>query len=411
MKKTIYMIAAAALVLAACQKENASLKITPTSGIHTDPAWTTYIQGTGTVNEIHDDDYYEELREWKEAAYDEETGLAMRSISYVFFADYGSMAYRFADIPDSVDVINLWGGLPKLGSLDYMEMKACQEIKGMKLVGCRITQVMATDGQWAFDAEVPSFMDAYNKYIEDHEEDVEEGRMTNQQVIDNAISAAKSALKTDMSSHPNPVGDASDPDNYPEWCQYIGGLLIDEIDTYGLDGYDLDLEPNGDPLGNVTGTLIQYLSLFIGRGENAEPGTLLVLDQPGGTSYAEYSHLVNFFVVQTYSTTGAGSPAYDGMFPGNTTPKKGAYVNCQVIPCENVGDTYGEGCGSLEQYGNFVHSMTGKKFGHSGGFSSFYGHRDWRLPAEGAEKGKTLRYQHHRKAINAMAKHNYYQGD
>ena len=143
MKKTLYILMGAALVLASCEKvqEVKSLEIERTSGIHQAEAWSEFIQGTGTVNTIGDEAYYQNLRDWKKAAFDAD-GITTRSISYIFFADYGSMAFRFADIPDSVDVINLWGGCPKKGSLDYQEMKACQEIKGMKVVGCRITRIL-----------------------------------------------------------------------------------------------------------------------------------------------------------------------------------------------------------------------------------------------------------------------------
>ena len=141
MKKSLYILMGAALILASCDKDVKSLTITPTSGVHETEPWAEFIQGTGTVNTVRDEAYYQNLREWKKAAF-EKDGIAARSISYIFFADYGSMAFRFADIPDCFDVINLWGGVPKFGSLDYQEMKACQQVKGMKLVGCRITRLL-----------------------------------------------------------------------------------------------------------------------------------------------------------------------------------------------------------------------------------------------------------------------------
>ena len=163
MKKTFYIILGASLLFAACNQEVKPLDIERTSGVVTTEEFATYIQGSNTVNEVRDAAYYENLRAWKKAAFDEK-GLATRSISYIFFADYGSMAFRFADIPDSVDVINLWGGVPKMGSLDYLEMKACQEVKGMKLVGCRITRLMENNS-WVMEAEVPSFMNAYEPLL------------------------------------------------------------------------------------------------------------------------------------------------------------------------------------------------------------------------------------------------------
>ena len=161
MKKTLYILMGAVLVLASCEKvqEVQALDIERTSGIHVAEPWAEFLQGTGTVNTVGDEAYYESLRSWKKDIFDER-GIAKRSISYIFFADYGSMAFRFADIPDSIDVINLWGGVPKKGSLDYQEMKSCQEIKGMRVVGCRITRLLENNS-WVMEAQVPSFMKAY----------------------------------------------------------------------------------------------------------------------------------------------------------------------------------------------------------------------------------------------------------
>ena len=61
------------------------------------------------------DAYYEALRAYKKSDH---------SICYLWFADYGvptSPAYRFAGIPDSVDVVSLCVGIPKEGTLDRKE--------------------------------------------------------------------------------------------------------------------------------------------------------------------------------------------------------------------------------------------------------------------------------------------------
>ena len=57
MKKTLYILMGAALVLASCEKvqDVKSLEIERTSGIHHAETWSEFIQGTGTVNTIGDD--------------------------------------------------------------------------------------------------------------------------------------------------------------------------------------------------------------------------------------------------------------------------------------------------------------------------------------------------------------------
>ncbi len=408
MKKTIYILMmGAALVLSSCNKDVKPISVERTSGIHTVEPWATYIQGTGTVNTIGDETYYQNLREWKKAAFDKD-GIAARSISYIFFADYGSMAFRFADIPDSVDVINLWGGVPKFGSLDYQEMKACQEVKGMKLVGCRITRLLENNS-WVMEAEVPSFMKAYEKYKYDNMGRVISGKMTEQELESAARDAGSAACAADAAAHKT----VDEEGNYPEWVIYAAKPILDEIEKYGLDGYDLDYEPmgSGEPFndGVCFATFVKYLAQFIGP-KSANPETLLIIDRNSGAGSAEFAPLCNFWVYQKYGGLGGASQATQSDFGSNLNRESG-WVPAQIIVTENVGDTYGNGCGVLEQMAGYQPSTCGQQYGHKGGFASFHGQRDWRLEAEGAEKGKKLRYQHHIMGIRAQQKVEYYKGE
>jgi len=407
MKKTIYILMGAALLLASCNKDVKPISVERTSGIHTVEPWAQFIQGTGTVNTIGDETYYKNLREWKKAAFDE-NGIAARSISYIFFADYGSMAFRFADIPDSVDVINLWGGVPKFGSLDYQEMKACQQVKGMKLVGCRITRLLENDS-WVMEAEVPSFMKAYEKYKYDNMGRVISGKITEQELETAARAAGSAACAADAAAHKTVDAEG----NYPEWVIYAAKPILDEIEKYGLDGYDLDYEPmgSGEPFNDGTcfSTFVDYLAQFIGP-KSQNPEKLLIIDKNSGAGSAHFASLCNFWVYQKYGGTGGASAASQSDFGSNLNRENG-WVPAQIIVTENVGDTYGVGCGVLEQMAGFQPSTCGQQYGHKGGFASFHGQRDWRLEQEGAEKGKEFRYQHHIKGIRAQQKVEYYKGE
>ena len=406
MKKALYILLGASVLFAACSREVKNLDVERTSGIHKTETWAQFIQGTGTVNEVKDEAYYQNLREWKKAAFDE-NGITTRSISYIFFADYGSMAFRFADIPDSIDIINLWGGVPKFGSLDYQELKACQEIKGMKVVGCRITRLLENNS-WVMEAGVPSFMNAYDKYKYDNMGKVISGKMTEQELEEAARAAGNSAAAADAAAH------KTEDENgvFPEWVVYAAQPILDEIEKYGLDGYDLDYEPmgSGEPFSDGTcfATFVRYLSQFIGP-KSSRPETLLIIDRNSGAGSAEFAKLCNFWIYQKYGSTGGASPATQGDFGSNLDPEAG-WLPAQIIVTENVGDTYGEACNNLEQMAGFQPSTVGQKYGHKGGFASFHGQRDWRLEAEGAEKGKKFRYQHHIMGIRAQSKVEYYNG-
>ena len=407
MKKTFYILMGAALLLASCNKDVTPIPVERTSGIHTVEPWAQYIQGTGTVNTIGDETYYQNLRAWKKAAFDKD-GIAARSISYIFFADYGSMAFRFADIPDSIDVINLWGGVPKFGSLDYQEMKACQQVKGMKLVGCRITRLLENDS-WVMEAEVPSFMKAYEAYKYDNMGRVISGKMTEQELESAARAAGSAACAADAAAHKT----VDEEGNYPEWVIYAAKPILDEIEKYGLDGYDLDYEPmgSGEPFSDGTcfATFVKYMSQFIGP-KSANPETLLIIDRNSGAGSAEFAPLCNFWIYQKYGSTGGAGAASQGDF-GSNLDRENGWVPAQIIVTENVGDMYGEGCGVLEQMAGFQPSTCGQQYGHKGGFASFHGQRDWRLEAEGAEKGKKFRYQHHIMGIRAQQQVEYYKGE
>lgn len=407
MKKTFYILMGAALLLASCNKDVTPIPVERTSGIHNVEPWAQYIQGTGTVNTIGDETYYQNLRAWKKAAFDKD-GIAARSISYIFFADYGSMAFRFADIPDSIDVINLWGGVPKFGSLDYQEMKACQQVKGMKLVGCRITRLLENDS-WVMEAEVPSFMKAYEAYKYDNMGRVISGKMTEQELESAARAAGSAACAADAAAHKT----VDEEGNYPEWVIYAAKPILDEIEKYGLDGYDLDYEPmgSGEPFSDGTcfATFVKYMSQFIGP-KSANPETLLIIDRNSGAGSAEFAPLCNFWIYQKYGSTGGAGAASQGDF-GSNLDRESGWVPAQIIVTENVGDMYGEGCGVLEQMAGFQPSTCGQQYGHKGGFASFHGQRDWRLEAEGAEKGKKFRYQHHIMGIRAQQQVEYYKGE
>ena len=311
MKKTLYILMGAALVLASCEKvqEVKSLEIERTSGIHQAEAWSEFIQGTGTVNAIGDEAYYQNLRDWKKAAFDAD-GITTRSISYIFFADYGSMAFRFADIPDSVDVINLWGGCPKKGSLDYQEMKACQEIKGMKVVGCRITRILE-NARWGMEAQIPSFMKAYEAYKYDNMGKILQGKMTAQELESAALEAGNAALRADVQAHPGKGANSREAEGgpeWPEWCVYASQVLLDEIEQYGLDGYDLDYEPEGDPLsGTAFNTMVAYLSQFIGP-KSGNEGTLLIIDRNSSAGDKDLAKLCNFWIYLLLPADAAGPP-------------------------------------------------------------------------------------------------------
>lgn len=336
------------------------------------------------------DAYYEALRAYKKSDH---------SICYLWFADYGvptSPAYRFAGIPDSVDVVSLWGGIPKEGTLDRKEMYEMREKKGTKIVGVKIIRLAHTTylPGWARDIEIPTYMNGYGDnvgYLETYETTyaarIEAG---DSEAV--AAAAAESAahlagtkaLIADMNANPSrTLKEGSTEENpewvYPEWCVLAAESIMDEVREHNLDGYDLDFEPEGDALdGAKMTTFLQYLSQYLGPA-SPNPETILAVDgsqPPTGTE-----ELCTYWIAQSY-----GQTLSDSRF------NKAGWKNSQLIFTENIGDYWDNG-GNMLQQAAFQPSTGGRK----GGFGAFHGQRDYNTTDSGADKDTP--YGHLRRAI------------
>lgn len=336
------------------------------------------------------DAYYEALRAYKESDH---------SICYLWFADYGvpsTLAYRFAGIPDSVDVVSLWGGIPKEGTLDRQEMYEMRRKKGTKVVGVKIIRLAHTSylPSWALEIEVPAYMNGYGDrpgynetYKTTYEERIEAG---DSETV--AAAAAESAARmagtraliADMGANQSrTLKEGSTEENpewiYPEWCIYAGNSIMKEITDNDLDGYDLDYEPEGDALsGECMKTFVQYLSQFIGPA-SPNPHTILAVD--GNQPPAGTEELCTYWISQSYGRT-----------IGESNFNRSGWKNSQLIFTENIGDTWATG-GVMEQQAAFQPSTGGRK----GGFGAFHGQRDYNTTDSGADKD--MPYGHLRRAI------------
>ena len=77
------------------------------------------------------DAYYAKLRAFKNSDH---------QVSFGWFGGSGgeggtaSMQNRWLGLPDSLDIVSLWGGMPVEGSAQMEEMRFCQQVKGMKVL-------------------------------------------------------------------------------------------------------------------------------------------------------------------------------------------------------------------------------------------------------------------------------------
>lgn len=281
--------------------------------------------------------YYKNLRDYKKSDH---------SIAWGWFADYTqstSLATRFLGLPDSLDICSLWGGIPSDDSTHvdthylpevYREMKYVQEVKGTRLVVPTIIRIRTR----------PEFYDSI-------------------WVKQNDPQAAMRAYAQD---------------------------LLRPIFENGLDGIDMDYEPEGDPLsGGNLDYFVEYVGQFVGPMASPDstftypdgftikgnPNMLLCIDYYGSAPSGNTNKFTNWYVNQTYG----GSP---GCVPFSGCPTE------KVVYTENVGDNWKAAeCGQLLNYARYQPS-TGRK----GGFGAFFMHRDYINTGYGCSNYANMRH-------------------
>ena len=281
--------------------------------------------------------YYKNLRDYKKSDH---------SIAWGWFADYTqstSLATRFLGLPDSLDICSLWGGIPSDDSTHvdthylpevYREMKYVQEVKGTRLVVPTIIRIRTR----------PEFYDSI-------------------WVKQNDPQVAMRAYAQD---------------------------LLRPIFENGLDGIDMDYEPEGDPLsGGNLDYFVEYVGQFVGPMASPDstftypdgftikgnPNMLLCIDYYGSAPSGNTNKFTNWYVNQTYG----GSP---GRVPFSGCPTE------KVVYTENVGDNWKAAeCGQLLNYARYQPS-TGRK----GGFGAFFMHRDYINTGYGCSNYANMRH-------------------
>lgn len=291
----------------------------------------TDIENTDIVKPTtYDAQYFQNLRDYKASDH---------QIAWGWFSDYTqsfSPATRFTGLPDSLDICSLWGGIPTdvegreqthyLPDV-YNEMKYVQQTKGTKLVVPTIIRIRS------FAEYYEIWQNEGNKYAQDAE------------------TAHKMAMEA-FAYH-----------------------LLRPIFENGLDGIDLDYEPEGDPLsGSNLDYFVQFLGQYVGPMASEQntytypdgftikgnPKMLLCIDYYGSTPSSNTNDYTNWYVNQTYGGNPGGLP-----FSGCPTEK--------VVYTENVGDNWkADECGKLLTYARYK-PATGRK----GGFGAFFMHRDY----------------------------------
>jgi len=355
MKKIIYILSAALAVAAvsSCDTKVEKLKIQDIK---------TYSLDENALS-AEDQAYYKNLREWK---------ASKHTISYVYFAawappegstslyvEYKNMKPRLMSLPDSLDIVNLWMGTPmkqeytdacfygnikneETGEIErgpmhtydyspnaYFDLEYCQKFKGTRFV------MHADASHYGQEFEL---------------KDEETGEMKYWKVS---------------------AGDEASIRAY-------GRLVVDIVNTHGLDGVDFDYEGWG---GTQISWVIDEVSKFFGP-QGSNPEKLLIVDYFGGVPPSSIEPKIDYLVCQAYSQQVGPNPRQASGFPAEKM------VYCEQYE-QSSGDGYnflnggypsgsyneaGEKMYTLESYARFSSNATE---GLGGGFGAYYIDNDY----------------------------------
>lgn len=345
MKKIIYILSAA-LALAACDTKVEKLKIQDIK---------TYSLDESALS-AEDQAYYENLREWKKSKH---------TISYVYFAawappegatslfiEYKNMKPRLMSLPDSLDIVNLWMGTPM--KQEYTD-------------ACFIGNVKNEETGEIERAPMHTYDYSPNAYF-----DLEYCQKFKGTRFVMHADASHYGQEFELDGKKWTVS-ASDEES----IRAYGRLVVDIVNTHGLDGVDFDYEGWGDT--QIFWVIDEVGKYFGPKGEN--PEKLLIIDYFGGYPGANVEPYIDYLVKQAYSAQGAGVGG-----PGWCPAEKMVYCE-QYEQSSGEGPNYlnggyptnmtnpdGEKMYMLERYARYSSEATE---GQGGGFGAYYIDNDY----------------------------------
>lgn len=272
--------------------------------------------------------YYESLRAYKKSDH---------QIAFGWFGNWtgagASQVNCMRAIPDSVDVISIWGNWHTLTDNQKEDLKYMQEVKGTKALLCFI---VANVGDQLTPAEVG--------------ENFEE----------NGFSNAREAINDYWG------WEEGNEDRINEAIKKYANGICDTIMKYNYDGFDIDYEPHYGAHGNMASfpdrMLVFIKALRERLGTREETGKMVVIDGEPQSIHPEAGKLLDYFIVQAYQC--GGDYNLDNRlnttisnFEGVLTPEEVAKKYVVTENFESFAQT--GGVGFTDRYGNRMQSLEG----------------------------------------------------
>ncbi|MCG2615325.1 glycoside hydrolase family 18 [Terrimonas sp. NA20] len=269
----------------------------------------------------YSDEYYANLRAYKKSDH---------QICFGWFADYSqtfSYGMHFKGLPDSIDILSLWGGIPKKEDNPsvWEELRFVRDVKGMRLVAPVIVQLEGNN---------------------------------------------------------MPIND--------EGLQMYADYLVKIVTDNDLDGLDMDWEPvSGTYLNNAENFAKLVVMVSQKLGPKSGTGKLLIVDYYNHTLPTTIEPYLDYLVNQAYtqgttSNSGANLQTRYNRVAAWCPPNK-------FIVTENIGDWWQNGGSPFtEVNGNTISPVDGLRMyslegmarwnptqGTKAGFGAFYFGRDY----------------------------------
>lgn len=220
--------------------------------------------------EMTSDEYYAALRAYKQTDH---------QISFGWFGNWTGegafMKSSLAGIPDSVDIVSIWGNWSNLSEAKIRDLRFCQEVKGTRFTMCFI---ITSVGE----------------------------QVTPQNVRDNWEEMGFSSEKEAVNDFWGWPKDESDEQAVEASIRKYASAIADTVNKYGYDGFDIDYEPNYGNSGNIVDD-DDRMFIFVDElgkhfGPKSGTGKLLLIDgEPQSiTGRPEIGHYFDYFVIQAY---------------------------------------------------------------------------------------------------------------
>ena len=286
--------------------------------------WTDMENKFDEPYNANDAQYYAALRDYKKTDH---------SICFGWFSGWtgtgDNMYNMLRGIPDSMDVVSLWGAAFNLSEGQVSDLKEVREVKGTRILYC---QHIMDIGRSMTPPEVEKEFIVNGKKHDSYEE-------------------AMAAYWGWYGNH----GDTS-AEGIETAIRKYAQVITDSIKKYNYDGFDIDYEPNYGYGGNISSHADRMHILLDELSKNFGPksGTnrILMVDGEPQTLNAESGPLLDYYCIQAYYCTGDANldSRFQGLLnkfsditAGETAADKEAAILKKTIWCEDFEKHKGDG--------------------------------------------------------------------